>query len=150
MFKDIPVRIIKNAAHIYSHRLTIIFNKCIRNEKFPNILKYADITPVFKKGDTTDKSNCRPINSLSNFLKIFEKIIYSQINSYMEPKLSKYLAGFCQNHKTQHTLLRMIESWRALLNKGQIVGAIIMDLSKAFDTLKHKLLLQKVQAYGFE
>ena len=150
MFKDIPVRIIKNAAHIYSHRLTIIFNKCIRNEKFPNILKYADITPVFKKGDTTDKSNCRPINPLSNFLKIFEKIIYSQINSYMEPKLSKYLAGLCQNHKTQHTLLRMIESWRALLNKGQIVGAIIMDLSKAFDTLKHKLLLQKVQAYGFE
>ena len=143
------MKIIKNAAHVYSHRLTIIFNKCIRNEKFPDILKYADITPVFKKGATTDKSNHRPINTLSNFLKIFEKLIYSQINSYMEPKLSKYLAGFCQNYETQHTLLRMIESWKALLNKSQKVGAIIMDLSKAFDTLNHKLLLQKVQAYGF-
>ena len=55
VFKDIPMRIIKNAAHVYSHRLTIIFNNCIRNGKFPDILKYVDITPVFKKGDTTDK-----------------------------------------------------------------------------------------------
>ena len=61
----------------------------------------------------------------------------------MEPKLSKYLAGFRRNHKTQHALLRMIDSWRSLQNKGQKVGAIIMDLSKAFETLNHKL-----QAYG--
>ena len=49
VFKDIPMRIIKNAAHVYSHRLTIIFSNCIRNGKFPDILKYADITPIFKK-----------------------------------------------------------------------------------------------------
>ena len=138
VFKDIPMRIIKDAAHVYSHRLTIIFNNCIKNSKFPDILKYADITPVFKKGDTTDKSNYRPISTLSNFSKIFEKLIYSQVNSYMEPKLSKYLAGFRRNHNTQHALLRMIESWRALQNKGQKVGAIIMDLSKAFDTLNNQ------------
>ena len=94
MYKDIPVRIIKNAAHVYSPRLTIIFNNCIRNGKFPDILKYADITPVFKKEDTTDKTNYRPASTLSNFSKIFEKLIYSQVHSHMEPKLSKYLAGF--------------------------------------------------------
>ena len=82
VFKDIPMRIIKDAAHVYSHRLTIIFNNCIKNSKFPDILKYADITPVFKKGDTTDKSNYRPISTLSNFSKIFVKLIYSQVNSY--------------------------------------------------------------------
>ena len=95
VFKDIPMRIIKDAAHVYSHRLTIIFNNCIKNSKFPDILKYADITPVFKKGDTTDKSNYRPISTLSNFSKIFEKLIYNQVNSYMEAKLSKYFARFC-------------------------------------------------------
>ena len=58
----------------------------------------------------------------------------------MEPKLSKYVVGFRQNHNTQHVLLRMIESWWALQNKDQKVGPIIMDLSKAFDTLNHKLL----------
>ena len=68
----------------------------------------------------------------------------------MEPKLSIYFAGFRRNHNTQHALLRMIESWRALQNKGQKVGAIIMDLSKAFDTLNHKLLFKKLQAYGFD
>ena len=130
--------------------LTIIFNNCVRNRKFPDILKYADITPVFKKGNTTDKSNYKPISTLSNFSKILEERIYSQVNSFMESKLSKYLAGFRRNHKTQHTLLRVIESFRALLNKNQKVGAIIMDLSKAFDTLNHKLLFQKLQAYGFD
>ena len=143
------MRIIKDKAHVYSHRLTIIFNNCIKNSKFPDILKYADITPVFKKGDTTDKSNYRPISTLSNFSKIFEKLIYSQVNSYMEPKLSKYLAGFCGNHNTQHVLLRMIELWWALQNKDQKVGAIIMDLSKAFDTINHKLLFKKNASLWF-
>ena len=94
MFKDIPMRIIKNAAHVYSRRLTIILKNCIRNGKFSDTLKYADITPVFEKRDTTDKSNYRPTGTLSNFLKIFEKLIYNQVNSYMESKLSKYLVGF--------------------------------------------------------
>ena len=71
VFKDIPMRIIKSAAHVYSRRLTIIL-----------------------KRDTTDKSNYRPTGTLSNFLKIFEKLIYNQVNSYMESKLSKYLVGF--------------------------------------------------------
>ena len=73
-------------------------------------------------------------------MKIFEKLIYSQVNSHMEPKLSKYVVGFRRNHNTQHALLRMIETWRALQNKDQKVGPIVMDLSKAFDTLNHKLL----------
>ena len=61
----------------------------------------------------------------------------------MEPKLSKYLVGFRRNHNTQHALLQMIESWWALLNKDQKVGPIIMDLSKVFETLNHKLLFKK-------
>ena len=56
---------------------------------FPDIVKYADISQVFKKGDTTDKSNYSPISILSNFSKIFEKLIYTLINSFIEPKLSK-------------------------------------------------------------
>ena len=58
----------------------------------------------------------------------------------MEPKLSKYLTGFHKNHYTQHTFLKMIKAWRSMLNKGIKVGAIIMDLSQAFDTLNHSLL----------
>ena len=79
-----PVKIIINLVHIYSKVLTNIFNDCVKSGKFPDVLKYADITPVFKIGDTTDKTNYRPISTLSNFSKDFEKMIYIQINSFME------------------------------------------------------------------
>ena len=62
----------KNVAHVYSHRVKIIFNNCTKKKKFLDILKHTGITPVFKKGDTADKSYYRPINTLSNFSKIFE------------------------------------------------------------------------------
>ena len=76
VFKDIPMKIIKNAAHVYSHSLIIIFNNGIRNGKFSDILKCAYITRVFKKGDTSDKSNYTPI-SILRFFEIFEKHIYN-------------------------------------------------------------------------
>ena len=129
-FKDIPVKIKVNWVHIYSQVLTTIFNECVKSGNFPDISKYVDITPVLKKGDTTDKTNYRPISSLSNLSKVFEKLTYTQINSFMEPKLYKYLAGFRVKYNTHHALLKTIETWRAMLNKGNKVGAIIMDLSK--------------------
>ena len=76
---------------------------------------------------------------LSNFAKIFENIVYLQLNDYMENKFSKYITGFRKNHNTQISLLRMIEFWKAKLNNGSKVGVIIMDLSKAFDSLNYDL-----------
>ena len=68
----------------------------------------------------------------------------------MENKLSKCLAGFRKNHNTQNSLLRIIESCKAKLNNGSKVGVIIMDLSKAFDSLNYDLLLAKMEAYGLD
>ena len=84
-----------NSVHIYLQELTKIFNNFEKSGNFPDILKYAVILHQFsKRGDATDKTNYRPISSLSNFSNVFEKMIYAQINSFMESKLSKYLAGF--------------------------------------------------------
>ena len=90
--------------------------------------------PIFKKGDPTSKKDYRPVSTLSNFSKIFEKLIYSQLNDYMKNKFSIYLTGFRKNHSTQHALLKMIETWKSKLNTGNKVGVIFMDLSKAFDS----------------
>ena len=68
------------------------------------------MTPVFKKGDPTSKTDYRPVSTLSNLSKIFEKLIYLQLNNYMQNKFSMYLTGFQKNRGTQHTLLKMIEA----------------------------------------
>ena len=118
--------------------------------KFPDILKKAEVTPVYKKDSVNNKQNYRPVSTLSNLSKLFEKLIYSQINTYMSDKFSKYLTGFCKNHDTQHSLLNMIENWKSNLNKGNKIGAILMDFSKTFDTLDHSLLMAKLEAYDFD
>ena len=110
-------------------------NESIKIDKFSDILKKAEVTPVYKKDDIIDKQNNRPVSTLPNLSKVFEKLIYSQINTYMSDKFSKCLTGFRKNHNTQHALLNMIENRKTNLNKGNKIGAIFMDLSKAFDTL---------------
>ena len=67
----------------------------------------------------------------------------------MKNKFSPYLCGFRKNHNAQYSLLKMIENWKKQLDNGEKVGAIFMDLSKAFDTINHSLLLSKLKAYGF-
>ena len=110
--------------------------------------KLAELTGVYKKKDPLSKQNYRPVSVLSHASNIFEKIVYEQINSFMEPRFSHLLGGFGKNH-TQHSLLKMLEKWRLVLNKECNIGAIFMDLSKAFDTLNYELLLAKLNTYGF-
>ena len=77
--------------------------------KFPDILKKAEVTPVYKTDDMNGKQSYRPVSTLSNLSKVFGKLIYSQINTYMSDTFCKYLTGFCKNHNTPQVLLNMIE-----------------------------------------
>ena len=97
---DIPISLMKQFANCYCEKLTNILNDCLKENRFPNLRKVAKISPVFKKLDNTSKDNYRPISTLSNFAKLFESIIYSQLNDCMEKKFSKYLTAFCKNRKT--------------------------------------------------
>ena len=76
--------------------------------------------------------------------------MYTQIENFMEDKLPKLLTGFRKNQSTQHPLVNMLEKWKNTLDKGSFVCAIFMDLSKAFDTMNHDLLIAKLGAYGFQ
>ena len=111
-------------------------------------MKRADVTPIFKKGNDNEEENYRPVSMLSTFS--IEKLLFEQINDHMQSKFSKHLKGFRKNHSTQNALLVMIEKWKTILNKKLKVGALFMDLPKAFDTLDHSLLLAKLSAYGFD
>ena len=88
---DIPSKILKNSINAYLSELTIFINK---ESSFPDDLKLADITPIFKKEDSLNKENHRPVSILPQLSKVSERIIYIQIDSFMENKVSHYLCGF--------------------------------------------------------
>ena len=101
-----------------------------------------------KKLDRLCKENYRPVSILTAPSKVFEKIYCRQLTSYFDRIFSKYLSGLRQKHGCQSTLLRMIEEWKLALDNDNMVGSIAIDLSRAFDSLPHGLLLAKLYAYG--
>ena len=114
---------------------------------FSRRIKAAEVTPIFKKNDDLGKENYRPVSVLSHVSKIFERIMHIQIENFMEGKLSKFLTGYRKNLSTQHCLVNMLEKWKSTFDKGGFVCAMFMDLSKAFGTMDHDLLISKLGAY---
>ena len=115
---------------------------------FPDSLKLADISPIFKKGDSMDKTNYRPISILPLISKLFEKVICQQLSEYIEKYLSMMLCGFRKAHSTQHALFKLLQSWQHERDNNGYIGTLLMDLSKAYDCLPHDLIIAKLEAYG--
>ena len=105
-------------------------------------------SPRFNKGVTTTKVNYRPISVLPSVSKIFERVLKGQMEGFFKPILSSLLSGFREGYSTQHSLVRVIETWRRSLDSSGIVGTILVDLSKAYDCIPHDLLIAKLEAYG--
>ena len=98
---------------------------------------------------TTKRTN-RPISILTSLSPVFEKLLYQQINRFVRGKSSTFLYSFRKNHSTQHALLKLVQEWQTCLDNQGKIGTILMDLSKAFDSLSHELLIGKLAAYGFD
>ena len=145
---DIPIRIIKDYLPFYIDSLHESYNYAIISNTCPDLLKVVDVTPVFKKGSKNDKSNYRPISVMKAFAVVFERLLFKQLNDFIESKFSPLLCGFRKGHNTQHALIRLLEDWRTQLDNKKVIGTILCDLSKAFDTLSHDLLIAKLNAYG--
>ena len=147
-YDTLPPKIIKLAAPIIVTPLTKIINLSISVSKYPDMMKEDCITPVFKKDDRLRKENYRPISILNTFSKVFERYILEQLTPFFNVTMSHFLSAYRKKFSCQNVLLRLIGQWRQHLDSNKVVGAVLMDLSKAFDCLPHDLLIAKLEAYG--
>ena len=149
-FGGIPTNCLKCISDISAKFLKSVWNnEVLKDLKFASGLKLADIVPVFKKDDSTLVKNYRPVSLLPIFSKVFERIMLNQITVYMDEYLLPHLCGYRKGFSTQTALSSLIEKWKQILDDKGYGAAVLMDLSKAFDTINHELLIAKLYAYAF-
>ena len=145
----IPPKIVKMSTNIDSH-LTNIINSDLKRNAFSDSAKVASIRQIFKgKGERTEIKNYKPVSILNCFSKAYERFIHENHMSSVTNFLSDFISAYRKGYSTNHVLLRLIENWKAALDSNLFKGAVLMDLSKAFDCIPHDLLITKLHLYGF-
>ena len=147
---SIPNNILGFVSSEISPFISKLINLSFETGVFPSALKLAKVVPVHKKGSQVDLDNYRPISLLSNINKIFEKIMYDRVYKFMSNQNSFFEKqfGFRDKHSTAHALISLTEHIRESLDSNKFVCGIFIDLKKAFDTVNHNILLEKLNYYG--
>jgi hypothetical protein len=129
-----------------------IINMSISHRQFPASMKIGKISPIYKKDDKHNFNNYRPISILPSMSKVFEKIMHRQIYEYFELNSLLYVSqhGFRSHHSTELAALELTDQILMEMDKGNIPITVFIDLTKAFDTIDHKILLHKLKHYGIE
>lgn len=149
-FDGLTATILKNINENIINQLVYLFNMSISQGHFPNILKEAIVIPVYKKGSTTEIENYRQISMLSVLSKVFERIIYNRLVSFIDKYsiLTVSQHGFRSNKSTETASCHLLEYVYTMLDKSQYIVTLLFDLSKAFDTVDKAILKQKMYRVG--
>ena len=127
-----------------------VFNLSIVKGIFPDDLKIARVTPVFKGGDKKDLGNYRPISVLPCFSKILEKIMYNRLYNHLMKNNIFYSKqfGFQKGRSMEHAIIQLIDQINNNFENNEFAIGVFIDLSKAFNTVDHRILLKKLIHYG--
>ena len=149
-YDNLSVRLIKDAAPFIVYPLTYIFNLSLEMGKFPDALKIAKVTPLYKKGSKDDPGNYRPISVLPVIAKVFEKLVNERLMDFLESNdiLYRHQYGFRKRYSTKLSLINLVNTLLKAIDRGEITLGIFIDFKKAFDTINHSILSEKLEYYG--
>ena len=148
----ISTKILKLISPVIVTHLAHLFNLCLLQGVFPYNFKEAIVVPIFKSGDPFSFNNYRPISILPVISKVLEKIVFLQLSSFLasEGILYENQFGFRQNHSTYMPISILYDHVTSSIANKQVCAAIFLDLRKAFDTVNHCILLEKLKLYGLK
>ena len=138
----------KEGHFLYSLKIKTFHTLCSAYPYVPEQFKCAKVVPLHKKDDVLRKDNFRRVSILTTLSKIVEGIMCDQLMSFPETRLSPFVCAYRPGYSCNNMLLKCVEEWKLALDKGETVGYILMDLSKAFDSIPHGLLIAKLYVYG--
>ena len=141
---------LKDAALVLTKPLTFIINLSLETGVVPSEWKVAKVIPLYKSGSQAEIDNYRPISILPTLSKILEKIVYKQLMAHFERHnlLFEYQFGFRPNRSTELAVTYFTDFIRKEADSGKATGAVFIDLTKAFDTISHSIMLSKLSRYG--
>ena len=146
----IPIRFLKMCRRTNVKILTHIINISLISKKVPHGWKKCCLTPLYKDGDRSVAGNYRPIAILPAASKLLERTVHQQVSKYFERHklLSEAQFGFRKGFSTSTCILNLLNNIYKNMDNGMITGVLFLDLKKAFDTVDHRILLQKLSMYG--
>ena len=147
---NISVKFLKLSIHVIGDILTHIMNCSIKSGVFIDEWKDARVTPLYKSGEIFLVNNYRPVSVLPILSKIIERHIHNHFYEYLMHNnlITENQSGFRPKHSCETALHSIIEKWLHNIDNGKLTGVLFVDLSKAFDTVNHHVLLHKLLSFG--